>query len=127
MQLTKSEVASQQVWLPANTLLMNLEPTASTLPVALAVLDDEAGDLDAVLEALPRLDRRSVSRAARAIQRSGIPGTPALILLDDEGRVLLTDTFATTGPGSRLVLAAKLLPSIHPPSATTGAYDSEGR
>ena len=102
-------------------------PAGSTLPVSLGVLEGEAGNLDTVLEALPRLDRESVSRVARAVQRSGISGTPALILFDEEGRVLLTDTFATTGPGTRLALAAKLLPSIHPPSMTTGTHASEGR
>jgi hypothetical protein len=101
--------------------------SAAALPVLLGVLGDEPGFLDPSLEALPRLDPHDVSEMARAVRRSGIPGTPALILLDGEGRVLLTDTFATDGPGPRLALAATLLPTIHPPSASGGPQQFDGR
>ncbi len=100
---------------------------AGALPVLLGVLGDEPGFLDPGLVALPRLDPQNVSRLARAVRRAGIPGTPALIVLDGDGRVLLTDTFATNGPGPRLALAATLLPTIHPPSASGGIHQLDGR
>jgi hypothetical protein len=103
------------------------EDPARALPIFLGVLGGQAGFLDPMLEALPRLDAGNVSRAARAVLRSGIPGTPALVLLDPEGRVLLTDTFATTGPGPRLALAAMLLPRIAPPDPSDGVHELDGR
>ena len=101
--------------------------TATTMPLLLAVLGDDTGSLDPSLKALTRLDRHDVSRMARAVRRSGIPGTPALILLDEAGRVLLTDTFATDGPGPRLALAANLLSTVHPPSTSRGIHQLDGR
>jgi hypothetical protein len=115
--------AAMAGWL--ERLRTNVE--AEELPVSLAVLDQRTGDLDPILSSLPRMGREDVSRVARAVQRTGIPGTPALILLDGEGRVLLTDTFGTSGAGPRLALAATLLPRILPPSVSTGPRQLEGR
>lgn len=107
---------------------MRATQAGSGLPVSLAVIRGDAGGLDPVLGSLPRLDGEGVARAARAVRRAGIPGTPALILLDDEGRVLLTDTFAPTGEsGPRLALAATLLPEIHPSSDSDGFGELDGR
>lgn len=100
---------------------------AEELPVSLAMLDEETGSLDPILASLPRLGRRDVSRVARAVQRAGIPGTPALILLDGEGRVLLTDTFAPGGAGPRLALAATLLPRMLSPLDSTEPRELDGR
>ncbi|MEX2465294.1 MAG: hypothetical protein WD995_00195 [Gemmatimonadota bacterium] len=115
--------ASMIAWLDR----IEAEDPTRAVPVLLGVLDEDSGSLGPTLDALPRLAPEDVSRAARAVMRSGISGTPAVILLDGEGRVLLTDTFATTGPAPRLALAATLLPRVQPPSASGRIHPFDGR
>lgn len=82
------------------------------LPVAVGVLRDGPGALPDPLATLPRLGDADTRAAARAVLRAGIPGTPALILVDVDGAVLLADTFDPRGPGPRMMRAAALFPSI---------------
>lgn len=98
-----------------------------TLPVYLAALGNEAGSLDPRMDDLPRLQEVQTSIAARALLRAGLSGTPALLLLDDDGHVLMADTFATSGPGARLALAADLLPTVHSFTTHTGTVEPDGR
>jgi hypothetical protein len=91
------------------------------------VIGDEPVPLAAELEPLPRLGRRAVDAAVRAVLRSGLSGTPALLVLDELGRVLLTDTFERSGSGSRLALAAELLPTLHAASPSGGTPPRGGR
>lgn len=97
------------------------------LPVYLAALGNETGSLDPRMDELPRLQEVQTSIAERALLRAGLSGTPALLLLDDDGHVLMADTFATTGPGARLALAADLLPAVHSFTTPTGAVEPDGR
>lgn len=85
---------------------------ARDLPVAVGVLRDGPGALPDPLAILPRLGNADTRAAARAVLRAGIPGTPALILVDVDGAVLLADTFDPQGPGPRMMRAAAFLPSI---------------
>lgn len=82
------------------------------IPVAVGVLGDGLGALPDPLGILPRLGEAATRVAARAVLRAGIPGTPALILVDSDGAVLLADTFDPRGPGPRMMRAAALFPSI---------------
>jgi hypothetical protein len=86
------------------------------LPMAVGVLPSRGGGvdpgLDMELAGTPRLDPHGTSRATRAALRAGLEGTPALLLLDDRGRVLLADAFTERGPGPRFALAAGLLAAV---------------
>lgn len=96
------------------------------IPFRLGVVGD-ADRLPPELDALPRLDRAGVASASRAVQRSGVPGTPALLIVAPDGTVVLTDTFATDGPGPRLAFAANLLPQLHTGVSPRRASDIDGR
>lgn len=85
---------------------------AREIPVSVGVLREGPGMLPAPLADLPRLGKADTRVAARAVLRAGIPGTPALILLDGTGAVLLADTFEPRGLGPRMMRAAELFPSI---------------
>lgn len=96
------------------------------LPVSVGVLDDGPGALPDPLADLPRLGKADTRAAARAVLRAGIPGTPALILLDGSGAVLLADTFDPRGLGPRMMRAAELFPSIAA-TAPTNRLDTPAR
>lgn len=89
-----------------------MESGGQELPVAVGVLGDGPGALPDPLGLLPRLGEADTRVAARAVLRAGIPGTPALILVDVDGAVLLADTFDPRGPGPRIMRAAALFPNI---------------
>lgn len=93
------------------------------LPVAVGVLRSRTRGmdpgLDVELAGIPRLDPHGTSRAARAALRAGLEGTPALLLLDGGGRVLLADAFTERGPGPRFALAAGLLAAVASESTST--------
>lgn len=84
----------------------------SRLQLAVAVLGDDTDALDRDLTALPRLGPVDTRSVARAILRSGAPGTPALVLVGMDGTVLTADTFAPGGVGRRLLDAADLLGTL---------------
>jgi len=86
-----------------------------------AAVDGREPGLAPELDALPRLDRPATARAARALLRAGLDGTPALLLLDGEGRVVLADHFTLEGAGNRLMLAAELTPLLAPEPRTLAA------
>lgn len=94
---------------------------ARELPISLGVLGDGPGTLPDLLAILPRLGEADTRVAARAVLRAGIPGTPALILVDGDGAVLLADTFDPRGPGPRVMRAAALFPSIVATTPTDGS------
>jgi len=96
------------------------------LPLRLGIVDAE-GSLASGLDRLPRLDRKGVAAASRAVQRAGVPGTPALLVLAPDGSIILIDTFAIDGPGPRLALAANLLPQLHPGPRAHRSSDTDGR
>lgn len=93
------------------------------LPISLGVLGEGPGTLPAPLSILSRLEGSDTRTAARAVLRAGIPGTPALILLDGNGTVLFADTFGPHGPGPRIMRAASLLSTLAEtgPTAELGA------
>jgi len=99
------------------------EGADTPLPVYLGALDGDGSVQGTLLADLPRLDASQVARATRAVRRSGLPGTPALLLLDADGRVLLTDTFEPSGPGTRTTLAADLIPYLY----ARGAHPHDDR
>lgn len=58
-------------------------------------------------------------RASRALKRAGVRGTPAFLLLDGQGRVMLGEEVTNEGPGPRLALAGRLIPGlVSPPEPT---------
>lgn len=77
-------------------------------------VDGREPGLDPQMEALPRLTPDAAARAARALLRAGLDGTPALLLVDAEGQVIFADHFTPAGPGPRLALAAELVPMLAP-------------
>ena len=88
---------------------------SASAPVSLAVLRDGPGAVDDRLTSLPRLGASDTRSAARAVLRAGVPGTPAVVLLDPDGDVLLADTFAPDGVGSRFLAASSLLREVTRP------------
>jgi len=96
------------------------------LPLLLGIVGAE-GSLGPELDRLPRLDRKNVAAASRAVQRAGVPGTPALLVLAPDGSIILIDTFAIDGPGPRLALAANLLPQLHTGTRVRRPSDTDGR
>ncbi|MDZ7778462.1 MAG: hypothetical protein U5R14_00810 [Gemmatimonadota bacterium] len=114
--------AAMAVWLDD----LHASDAGASLPVYLGVLGDDPGLLDPRTDELPRLPSAEASTAARALLRAGLSGTPALIVLDSEGHVLLADTFATTGPGARLALAADLLPAVRPFTGPADVLQPDG-
>lgn len=90
------------------------------LPISIGVLGDGPGALPAALAGLSRLEEAHTNVAARAVLRAGVPGTPALILLDGNGTVLLVDTFGTNGPGPRIMRAASLLSTMASAGGASG-------
>lgn len=97
------------------------------LPILLGVLGDGSGALPDPLGILPPLGEADTRVAARAVLRAGIPGTPALILVDGDGAVLLADTFDPRGPGPRMMRAAALFPSIAATNPKDGPTTSARR
>ncbi|MEX2472213.1 MAG: hypothetical protein WEA34_08550 [Gemmatimonadota bacterium] len=100
---------------------------ARALPVSIGVLGDGPGALPDPLAALPRLGETDTRTAARAVLRAGIPGTPALIIVDGNGAVLLADTFEPRGPGPRIMRAAALFPRIAATTPTNRIDNPAGR
>jgi hypothetical protein len=99
----------------------------AALPVSVGVLGEGPGSLPEPLEPLPRLGKDETRIAARAVLRAGIPGTPALIVVDENGGVLLADTFDPRGPGPRMMRAAALFPSITATTPTNGTTPTPAR
>jgi hypothetical protein len=95
--------------------------------VTLAVLGDEPGAVEDRLTSLTRLGWADTRSAARAVLRSGVPGTPAVVLLGPDGSVLLTDTFAPDGHGPRILAAAATLRSVREPAAPHPSPTAEKR
>lgn len=95
------------------------EALGAPLPVFLGVLSEGGGlPLPEPLDEMPRIDGADARRAGRALLRAGVGGTPALVMVDHEGRVLLTESFTQDGPGPRLALTARLAPSLSPGATT---------
>ncbi len=62
--------------------------------------------------------------ASRALRRAGVSGTPALLLLDGDGRVLLGEEVTEEGPGPRLALAGRIIQGlVAPPTPGSDAAD----
>lgn len=89
---------------------------------AVGVVDEGDPLLDDRLSSLPMLGARDVDAAGRALLRQGLAGTPALVVVDENGFVVMVEAFTPKGPGGRLELVAKVAPRI----ATTTGSTPEG-
>jgi hypothetical protein len=96
------------------------EGTGGPLPLVVGTLRGGGERLHPGLAGLPRLDRRGAREAQRAALRAGIQGTPALLLVDPSGRVLLAEGFTDAGPGPGLGLIARTVPELARGLPSTG-------
>jgi len=87
--------------------------------LALALLRGDPETIEPGLRGMEPVDPDQTRKAARALGRAGVTGTPGFILVDEEGRVLLAEEVDEDGPGRRLGLtvraAGHLLPQAPAP------------
>lgn len=78
------------------------------------------GPPDTTLPELPVLESDASARVGRSLLRMGVPGTPALLLLDSRGLPVLAGSFSPEGPGSGLELASRFGPFLDSEGWDTG-------
>ncbi len=74
---------------------------SSRLALMVGYLAGGQASPDGPVARLPRLEPDELAAAERALLRAGVEGTPALLLVDATGTVVLADHFTTTGLGAR--------------------------
>jgi hypothetical protein len=95
--------------------------------LALAFLRGDPESVEPGLREMEPVGPGETRKAARALGRAGVTGTPGFVLVDGEGRVLLADEIDEDGPGRRLALAARAAGHLLPPAPAPSIELDPGR